>query len=451
MEPVKYKILIVDDKEKLCRLMATNYQQQGYETAYALCGAEAIERFKSDKFDIVLLDLQLGADNGIDVLKDILALKPDIPVIIITGFGTISSAVEAMKIGAYDYVQKPVDFPAICKLIKKAIAASEATGNVAASVQTAAEEAEEPELYSKNREFQKTIDNLNKFAASNLPILISGESGVGKEHLADYIQKKSPRKNEKYLKINCSSFSESLLTSELFGHEKGAYTGADKSYQGIFEQADNGTLFLDEIGDMPMSVQVRILRTLQNSEIRRLGAKSILNVNIRIIAASNKNLKELIDQKLFRLDLFYRLNSVTVHIPPLSQRREDLPDISRYLLTKIARRDERPIKILSHEVNELFGNYSFPGNIRELENILNYACTMTDHEVITLKDLPPFLHSSDYEVISSGDLLESTEKDTIAQVLRDCNYNKKKAAKKLGISRSTLYSKLEKYDILKNG
>ncbi len=439
----KKRILIVDDKEKLCRLMSTNYQQQGYETDYATCGDDAINKFKEGEFHIVLLDLKLGADNGLNVLKELLAINPKIPVIMITGFGTISTAVEAMKIGAFDYVQKPVDFPAICKIIKKALKQSPEPTEVDDTPIVSTE------FHTKNTDFKNIIENLDKFSPTDMPILISGESGVGKEHLADYIQQHSLRSNEEYLKINCSSFSESLLTNELFGHEKGSYTGAEKTHPGIFEQAHKGTLFLDEIGDMPLSVQVRILRTIQSSEIRRIGGRHIFNVNIRIIAASNKNLTDLIEKKLFRLDLYYRLNSVSVTIPPLRERTEDLPHLCDFILHKIARKNQCSIKKISNEVTALFLKYPFPGNIRELENILNYAYTMANTDTITVSDLPPFLHNPQQETNTlNSDILKLNEKDTITQVLHDCNFNKKRASQLLGISRSTLYSKLEKYGII---
>lgn len=439
----KKRILIVDDKEKLCRLMSTNYQQQGYETDYATCGDDAINKFKEGEFHIVLLDLKLGADNGLNVLKELLAINPKIPVIMITGFGTISTAVEAMKIGAFDYVQKPVDFPAICKIIKKALKQSPESTEVDDTPIVSTE------FHTKNTDFKNIIENLDKFSPTDMPILISGESGVGKEHLADYIQQHSLRSNEEYLKINCSSFSESLLTNELFGHEKGSYTGAEKTHPGIFEQAHKGTLFLDEIGDMPLSVQVRILRTIQSSEIRRIGGRHIFNVNIRIIAASNKDLTDLIEKKLFRLDLYYRLNSVSVTIPPLRERTEDLPHLCDFILHKIARNNQCSIKKISNEVTALFLRYPFPGNIRELENILNYAYTMANTDTITVSDLPPFLHNPQQETNTlNSDILKLNEKDTITQVLQDCNFNKKRASQLLGISRSTLYSKLEKYGII---
>ena len=423
--------------------MSTNYQQQGYETDYATCGDDAINKFKEGEFHIVLLDLKLGADNGLNVLKELLAINPKIPVIMITGFGTISTAVEAMKIGAFDYVQKPVDFPAICKIIKKALKQSPESTEVDDTPIVSTE------FHTKNTDFKNIIENLDKFSPTDMPILISGESGVGKEHLADYIQQHSLRSNEEYLKINCSSFSESLLTNELFGHEKGSYTGAEKTHPGIFEQAHKGTLFLDEIGDMPLSVQVRILRTIQSSEIRRIGGRHIFNVNIRIIAASNKDLTDLIEKKLFRLDLYYRLNSVSVTIPPLRERTEDLPHLCDFILHKIARNNQCSIKKISNEVTALFLRYHFPGNIRELENILNYAYTMANTDTITVSDLPPFLHNPQQETNTlNSDILKLNEKDTITQVLQDCNFNKKRASQLLGISRSTLYSKLEKYGII---
>jgi two-component system, NtrC family, response regulator AtoC len=285
-----------------------------------------------------------------------------------------------------------------------------------------------------------------KLADTDLPILIVGESGTGKELVADFIHQNSSRKVYNLEKINCASLPETLLDNELFGHEKGAYTGADAVFKGVFERAHNSSLFLDEIGDMPLAIQSKILRALQNNEIRRLGGKDTLEIDVRFIAATNKDLQSLIHENYFREDLFYRLNAAMVSIPPLRKRKEDILLLVNHFLEEIYRENKQSRASFSEEVESLFNEYSWPGNIRELKNVVKYAATVTNGTIIYLKDLPPYLfnNSSEYGALNIKD---NVEKELIIKILKETNFNKKRTAEILNICRKTLYNKMEKFGI----
>jgi DNA-binding NtrC family response regulator len=292
-------------------------------------------------------------------------------------------------------------------------------------------------------------DHAKKLAATDLPVLITGENGTGKEIMADFIHRHSSRHARKMLKINCAAFPESLLDNELFGHEKGAYTGANVLFKGVFEQAHESSLFLDEIGDMPLAIQAKILRTLQNHEIRRLGGAAMITIDVRFITATNKDLGKLIREKAFREDLLYRLNTAVIHLPPLRERTDDIPLLAEYFLTEYARTNAAPLKRLSQAVEERFARYSWPGNIRQLKNVLNYAAAISARESLEDDDLPPtFLAASQqHSPDSSGNIREEMEKNLILTMLQKTDYNKKKTAEMLNMSRKTLYSRLKKYGI----
>jgi transcriptional regulator with PAS, ATPase and Fis domain len=294
----------------------------------------------------------------------------------------------------------------------------------------------------------KLCGKAKKLAITNLPILITGENGTGKEVVADFIHRHSARHLQKIVKINCAAFPETLLDNELFGHEKGAYTGADMAFKGVFERAHESSLFLDEIGDMPLTIQAKILRTLQHHEIRRIGGEDTITVDVRFIAATNRRLKELIESRKFREDLFYRLNAAILHLPPLRERKEDIPLLAEHFLSEYAGANAGTAKELSEEVLETFFEYHWPGNVRELKNALNYAAAISSGSVIGRDDLPPhFAPISPQEAISEN-IREDTEKTLILKALHKVNYNKTKAADLLKMSRKTLYNKLEKYGIV---
>ncbi len=441
---MKGNILIVDDEVKLYKSLARNFKYLGYQTLYAKNGQETVASISRQPVDIVLLDIMLGQENGLDVLKEVLALPKHIAVIMVTGYGSIDGAVKAIKLGAFDYITKPLDFDKLAKIVDTAIKVS-ALSEENRSLKNRLLELS-PQLITENRKMLELRDKAQKLAATDLPVLIIGENGTGKEIIADMIHLHSSRTIRKLHKINCAAFPETLLDNELFGHEKGAYTGADTIFQGIFERADKGSLFLDEIGDMPLTIQAKILRTLQNHEIRRIGGERTITVNVRFIAATNKNLQELIDEKLFRKDLFYRLNTVKLRMPPLRERKDDIPLLIEHFLSENSQGPAMPAKTVSQRVVDIFLDYDWPGNVRELKNTINYAAAISSNDTIHSDDLP-----SDFLQIAPrnppGSIIEEVEKDVIIKTLQKMRYNKKKTAELLNMSRNTLYSKLEKYGI----
>lgn len=429
-------ILIIDDNIHFSESLSRLLKGKGFHVFSSANSKEAFKLLSEERINYILLDVQLGREYGPDVLKVIIDRYSSIPVIMLTGFGTIESAVTSIKMGAYDYVQKPVKLNKLLGILD----------NAGMSNDAAPPEGNEVQFVSINPlvlEMRKTAERI---APTDIPVLIFGENGTGKEVLADFIQSRSGRREGKYIKINCASFSETLLDNELFGHEKGAYTGADKTYKGVFEKADGGTLFLDEIGEMPISVQSKVLRVLQNKELYRLGGEDLIHIDIRIIAATNRNLEDAISKKMFRQDLYYRLNAAMINIPPLRERMEDIEPLMETFVSFFTGKHGILEKRISTEVLELLHNHKWPGNIRELKNLADYAVALSRDDLIKRNDLPPHFLAQIGSLLK-GSLLERTEKDVILQELKKCKFNKKKAAQALAMSRSTLYSKLRKYDI----
>jgi len=437
-------ILIIDDNAQLGEMLTQAFEQNGYAALYAENAAAAFSLMTQRQVHVVLLDIMLGEHDGIEVLKQLLILYSGIPVIMITGYSSVETAVQSLKLGAFDYIQKPLDFQHVLAIVENAIQQSGQRDEQADRGAAAGESAQR--LVTQNAAMLAMCDKAKKFAGTMLPVLIIGENGTGKEVMADFIHLHSTRSDRAMLKINCAAFPENLLDNELFGHEKGAYTGADTIFKGIFERADGGTLFLDEIGDMPLTIQAKILRALQQREIRRIGGKEPITVDVRFLAATNKDLKKLIREGLFREDLFYRLNTALLHIPPLRERREDIPLLVEYILAQYARSNATQPKRISDAALLRLTNHAWPGNIRELNNVVNYAATVASNAVIEADDLPPdFLSGS--EPPAAMNIREDVEKNLILKMLEQTDYNKKKTAEILDMSRRTLYRKLEKYGI----
>lgn len=437
-------ILIVDDKIRVCESLGQNFEQLGYICTYATNGSEAISKFLNEPLSAVILDIKLGDENGIDILKSFVGLNRSIPVIMITAFATIETAVESIKIGAYDYLQKPINFDRLVKVVENAIRLKELQEenlkfrNMLSDFST--------RLITKNKVMLELCRKAKQLAATDLPVLIYGESGTGKELLADFIHSYSVQPCNPIVKINCSAFAESLLDNELFGHDRGAYTGADATFKGVFERADGGTLFLDEIGDMPLSIQSKILRTLQEKEIRRLGGKNNIKVNVRFIAATNKKIVDLMRENSFREDLFYRLNAATLAVPPLRERKDDIPLLVSHFLQEFQSGNSHQPKVVSDRAMQILLDYDWPGNIRELKNTLHYAAAIALEDCINISDLPPgFVEQKPMEIAEN--IREKMEKELILSTLRKSGNNKKRTAELLKISRKTLYNKLEKYEI----
>lgn len=443
---MNYTVLIVDDLEKLCRIIAKNFEVIGHTAFYSIDGDEGLKILRDKNIDVVLLDLKLGSEDGIEVLKKMKKIKPQVPVFMITGHGTISNAVYSIKNGAYDYIQKPVNFDKLIKMIENAV-----------SLENLREENDQLNkmlrqkavnlFHTVNDHMLNLLEKIRKFSETEYPVLITGESGTGKDLIADFIYSNSKRKNFDLNKINCAAFSESLLDDELFGHNKGAFTGADSDFMGIFERTSGGTLFLDEIGDMPLSIQAKILRTLQNGEIKRLGGKVNRIVDVRFIAATNKNINELVITGDFREDLFFRLNTFQIHIPPLRERKDDIALLSRIFLKEYAFQSGSNEKSLDNSVEDFFSSYIWSGNVRELLNVINYSCTISTDLIINMQDLPNYLSRKTVQTPTTLKMREEGEKQTILNALKICSYNKTKASEMLRISRRTLYNKMEKYQI----
>ena len=374
------KVLVVDDKLSLCESLVANFENHGYQAAFALQAEAAFECLNRDKFDVMLLDVKLGDDDGIDVLQKALVLQPELIVIMMTAFATVESAVEAMRLGAKNYLRKPVRFNAFLELLRD-VGSSEKNANSESASKSVKVQYHAPamsELYAKAR----------MIANSDIPVLVCGESGTGKELLVEYIHANSQRKGREIQKINCAAFPESLLDNELFGHEKGAYTGADQAFQGVFERSDRSTLFLDEIGDMPLTIQAKILRVLQEQEFRRIGGKELRKVDIRFIAATNKDLPAMVAQKEFREDLYYRLNSAKFQLPPLRERRSEISQLANYFLSNFDSKAQTVIHVFNPEVLTIFENYRWPGNVRELKNVVQYAASICNGSNIGKEHLP---------------------------------------------------------------
>ncbi len=426
------RILIIDDNRKILDTLSRNFLSEGIECRTAANTAEGIEALQCCPIDLALVDIRIGDESGIDALIEIKKLIPDIPVLMITGFGTIETAVEAIKLGASEYIKKPVRFPELLKQVKLFL--KDEPSELPAI----------PNLQTKNPQMIALIKKAIKLAQSNLSVLILGESGTGKEVFADLIHRNSPRTDNPFLRVNCAAFPDTLLDNELFGHEKGAYTGADDKFQGVFERADTGTLFLDELGDMPLAIQAKILRAIQEHEIRRLGGKDIINIDVRFIGATNHNLEQMVAEKKFRQDLYYRLNCAALKLPALRERKEDIPILTEYILNQVTTPERRVS--LAPETMETLLSYDWPGNIRELKAALNYGATICTNSVIRPEDLPMGDHP--VKMASSGlSPGQAVERELFLKTLIKHGFNKKKAAEELGISRTTLYSKMNKYGI----
>ena len=447
---MKYNILVVDDEKNIREGLSKLLDLEGYRTLLAADGKEALATLERGDMDLVITDLKMPNLPGEELLRQVQGSMPGLPVIILTGHGTIESAVAAMKQGAYDYLTKPVDMGRLTLLVSRALAEWEVKRQYREALKELQKRNQFSNIIGKSDAMKKIFEVVQLVSASRASVLITGESGVGKEMIADAIHYNSDRKDKPLIKVHCAALTESLLESELFGHERGAFTGAVARKRGRFELAHRGTIFLDEIGEISQSVQIKLLRVLQDRSFERVGGEETIEVDVRVIAATNRDLKEAIGKGEFREDLYYRLNVVNIHIPPLRERPEDIPLLISSFLTEFARAASKRIDGIDPRARAALYGYSWPGNIRELRNCIESAVVMCRGNQITVEDLPPHIHSSgDKSVLrlGLGLTLAQAEKEIIQAVLLQHNGNKTRAAEQLGIGRKTLHRKLQEYGL----
>jgi two-component system, NtrC family, response regulator HydG len=450
---MKSKILIVDDDPSLRRMLEAVLTSDGYEVAEADDGSKAVAAVKGQFFDLILMDVRMAGMSGIEALKQIKKLSPGIPIIIMTAYASVDTAREALKSGAIDYLTKPMDIDELNLILHRALRHQQLEQENRFLKERLDDRFNFGNIIGKSAPMRQLFETLAQVAPSEATVLITGESGTGKELIANAIHQNSPRHERPMIKVNCAALPETLLESELFGHEKGAYTGAISRSRGRFQLAHRSTLFLDEISEMAPATQAKILRALQEREIEPVGSDTTLVIDTRIIAATNKNLEQEVKEGRFREDLYYRLNVVRIEIPPLRKRSEDIPLLADFFLKQYVEKNRKLIKGFTPRAIDIIMRHDWPGNIRELENLVERAVIMTRGEMITPEEFPPALMGNDPATadpsseISSGRTLKEAEKEIILRTLEDAGGNRTHTAKILGISRRTLQLKLKEYGI----
>lgn len=445
------KVLVVDDDSLMKDFLKEALGRSDYSVDLASTGEEALEKIKDKNYDIILSDIRMPSMGGMELLKATKEYLPDAEVIMMTAYGTVENAVEAMKLGAFDYVMKPFSADAIEMKLKRAFEQMKLKKENKNLHQALQNTYGFGNIVGKSPQMQKIFESVKAVADSKATVLITGESGTGKELIATAIHYNSSRKDGPFVKVNCAALPEGLVETQLFGHERGAFTGAIRKSRGRFELADGGTLLLDEVSELSPALQAKLLRVLQEREFERLGSEETIQVDVRIISTSNKNLRELIEKGRFREDLFYRLNVIPIHIAPLKKRKEDIPVLVEHFLNKYNLENKRSIEGISQKVYEMFMEYHWPGNVRELENCIERAVVTSKGKVLTLIDLPKEIAfgKADFasETIRVGCSIHEAEKRLILKTLELEAGNRTKAAEILGISTRTLRNKLQEYGL----
>ena len=448
---MKLNLLVVDDEKNIREGLGEALRLDGYEVLMAADGKEAMDLLSSrGDVDLIITDLKMPRLSGADLLKEVAGRYPTLPVIILTGHGTIESAVQAMRDGAYDFLTKPVDLDRLSLLAKRALANRELVLQNRALLEELEKKNQFSHIVGKSHAMNGVLDVVTQVAPTRASVLITGESGVGKEVIADAIHYNSPRRDRPLIKVHCAALSESLLESELFGHEKGAFTGAVGRKRGRFELAHTGTLFLDEIGEINQNVQIKLLRVLEEKRFERVGGEETLEVDVRLIAATNKDLVAMIKTGAFREDLYYRLNVVNIRIPPLRERTDDIPLLTASFLKESSRENGKDITGIEPKARAALYAYPWPGNVRELRNCIESAVVLCKGGVIGLEDLPPNIRVEDGEEtfrLAVGISLAEAEREVIRKTLARAGGNKSRAAEVLGIGRKTLHRKLAEYGL----
>ena len=449
-----YNLLIIDDEKSQRDLLSGYLKKKGFNVYTADSGSEGIKIVNENRVDIIFSDYKMPEMTGLEVLEKVLKINPEISFVIITAFGTVENAVKAMRVGAYDYISKPVDLDELELLIERMIERKNLKSENLLLKAQLEDKHKLTSVISQSPAMEEVLSIASRAADSKATVLITGENGTGKEVIAKAIHYASPRKNKPFIAVNIPALSENLVESELFGHEKGAFTGADKMKKGRFEIAVGGTIFLDEIGDMTPNTQVKLLRTLQEHTIERVGGSENIDVDVRILAATNQDLEKKIEEGLFREDLFYRLNIVRIHVPALNERREDIFPLIEHFLRKFGEESGKKNMEISKEATDKLLKYNYPGNVRELENIIERAVVLTRSNVITESDLSMKVtglkNEHDLPLPEGGtlaELVEALEKKLIYDALAEMNGNQTKAGKLLGLTERNLRYKLKKYNI----
>ena len=440
------RIMVVDDEAPFRKLLERRLSKDGNAVEAFESSESALSAAEQKQFDVALVDIKMPGMDGIELLRRIKEIHPSMEVIIITGQGTIDSAIAAMKLGAYDYLTKPCKLSELDLIVQKAYERSTLQRQNVLLQDQLRMRNPYGEIVGKSRKIREVVSLAHKVAPTASPVLIEGESGTGKELVANIIHKKSRRSEGPFIVINCAALQENLLENELFGHEKGAFTGASSFKHGLFELAEGGTFFIDEISEMNPNIQAKLLRVIELGEFRRVGGNRQIRVDVRVLAATNRNLEEEVKKGRFREDLFYRLNVVTLSLPPLRERKEDIPILVDYFL-RTQGMEGGWGKAISADALGSLKNYDWPGNIRELANVLERALILSTGNTITLKDLPLTILGKSSTLPQSVSTLVEIEKNLIEKTLRELNGNKTKTAKTLGISLRNLYRKIEKYEI----
>lgn len=445
------RILIVDDEQIARENLDHILKKEGYEIFPAENGIIALQELEKREFDLVITDLKMQIVDGLQVLEKTKELYPDTEVIVITGYATVATAVDAMQKGAFYYLPKPVKIDEVRILARQALEKRSLKKEVADLKLRIGDRKEFPLVTGNNPKMESLKKTVEQIAPTDCTVLILGETGTGKELVARTIHRLSNRSEKRFMAINCGAFNEELLANELFGHEKEAFTGARGIKKGLLEAANGGTVFLDEIGDMPLSMQVKLLRVMQERTIIRVGGTDDVPVDLRVIAATNKDLAGEIEGGSFRRDLYYRLNVITLHLPPLAERKESIPVLCRHFLRKFSDAQNKDVVNISDDVSDLLMSYEFPGNIRELENIIEHAVAMAEKDTVEMRHLPVDFQQLKFRIASRRQreflTLEENEMEYIAWVLEQVENKKSKAAEILGIDRVSLWRKLRRYNL----
>lgn len=447
----KLTILVADDDATHREMLGTLLHEWGYAVGEAVDGEQAVALCREQSFDLALMDVRMPQKTGLEALKDIKAHNPALPVLIMTAFSDVAAAVEAIKAGAYDYLTKPLDFEKLKVVLRNVFAhVGLIEKNASLSRSLAATEARS-DIVGRGAAMSALWEMISTIAPTDATVLITGESGTGKELVARAVHAASRRAQGPFVAVNCAALTESLLASELFGHEKGAFTGADKKHEGHFLKADGGTIFLDEIGEMPLSMQVKLLRVIQEREVLSVGGNRAEPVDVRIIAATNRDLAREVDAGNFRQDLYYRLNVVSLALPPLRQRADDIPLLAQHFMNRFAAKNNKRIKGFTPGAMDRLVRYAWPGNVRELENVIERASILLLGEHISERELPERLKAPEQgealdDILESDCLtLDDVERAVILKTLKRFGGNKTEAARALGITRKTLHARLNKY------